>query len=71
MSPAYRRNKDYSIHLQLNKSSRRVYYHLRQQELQRHIQFRNEYEANSKKHIMSGTNDSVNFQSYLSNILLH
>ena len=39
-----------------------------QQELQRHIQLRSEYEAKSKKYLMSGSNDSVCFQSDLRNI---
>lgn len=34
--------------------------HEEQQELQRHIQLRNEYEIKSMKHFMSGSKDAVN-----------
>ncbi|GEM_PF-2187385 len=42
-----------------------------QQELQRHIQLRSEYEAKSMKHLLSGSNDCKDLQSDLANILPH
>lgn len=36
-----------------------------QQELQRHLQLRSEYEAKSMKHFLSGLNDSQDLQSFL------
>lgn len=40
-----------------------------QQELQRHLQLRGEYEAKSMKHFMSGINDSQELHSNLTNVL--
>lgn len=40
-----------------------------QQELQRHIQLRSEYEEKSMKHLMSVAKDSISFQSDFKNIL--